>query len=103
MGTMRARRYEGAAVARASVARAVILIGTVVAAILVLGIVLTLLGASPHNELVKVIHDAGKFLAGPFRGLFSLHSAKATQAVNWGLAAVVWYLLARLIARLILR
>jgi hypothetical protein len=103
MGTMRARRYEGAAVARASVARAVILIGTVVAAILVLGIVLTLLGASPHNELVKVIHDAGKFLAGPFRGLFSLHSAKATLAVNWGLAAVVWYLLARLIARLILR
>jgi hypothetical protein len=103
MGTMRARRYEGAAVARASVARAVILIGTVVAAILVLGIVLTLLGASPHNELVKIIHDAGKFLAGPFRGLFSLHSAKATLAVNWGLAAVVWYLLARLIARLILR
>ena len=103
MGTMRARRYEGAAVARASVARAVILIGTVVAAILVLGIVLSLLGASPHNEIVKVIHDAGKFLAGPFRGLFSLHSAKATMAVNWGLAAVVWYLLARLIARLILR
>jgi hypothetical protein len=103
MGTMRARRYEGAAVARASVARAVILLGTVVAGILVLGIVLTLLGASPHNDIVKVIHDAGKFLAGPFRGLFSLHSAKATLAVNWGLAAVVWYALARLIARLILR
>jgi hypothetical protein len=103
MGTMRARRYEGAAVARASVARAVILLGTAVAAVLVLAIVLSLLGAKPSNELVKVIHDAGRFLAGPFRGLFSLHSAKATMAVNWGLAAVVWYLLARLIARLTLR
>jgi hypothetical protein len=103
MGTMRARRYEGAAVARASVARAVIWIGTAVAAVLVLAIVLSLLGAKPSNEIVKVIHDAGRFLAGPFRGLFSLHSAKATMAVNWGLAAVVWYALARLIARLALR
>jgi hypothetical protein len=103
MGTMRANRYEGAAVARASVARAVILLGTVVALILVAAILLFVLGANPSNTIVKAIHDAGKFLAGPFKGLFSLDSAKATMALNWGLAAVVWYALARLIARLILR
>ena len=103
MGTMRANRYAGAAVARASIARAVIALGTAVAAILLLAIALSLLGASQSNDIVKLIHDAGKFLAGPFKGLFSLDSAKATMAVNWGLAAVVWYALARLIARLLLR
>jgi hypothetical protein len=103
MGTMRANRYQSVAVARASFARAVILLGTAVAAVLVLAILLSVLGASQSNDIVKVVHDAGKFLAGPFKGLFSLDSAKATMAVNWGLAAVVWYALARLIARLILR
>jgi len=103
MGTMRANRYAGAAVARASIARAVMLLGTVVALILVAAILLFVLGANPSNAIVKAVHDAGKFLAGPFKGLFHLDSAKATMALNWGLAAVVWYALARLIARLILR
>jgi hypothetical protein len=93
----------GTAVARAGVARAVVMAGTAVALILIAGIVLTLLGANPSNGIVKVVHDAARFLAGPFRGLFSLGSHKATVAVNWGIAAVVWYGLARLIARLILR
>jgi len=103
MGTMRANRYAGAAVARASIARAVILLGTVVALVLVAAILLFVLGANPSNAIVKAVHDVGKFLAGPFKGLFHLDSAKATMALNWGLAAVVWYALARLIARLILR
>jgi hypothetical protein len=103
MGTMRANRYADAAVARASIARAVILIGTVVALILVAAILLVVLGANPSNTIVKAVHDAGKLLAGPFKGLFHLDSAKGTMALNWGLAAVVWYALARLIARLILR
>ena len=103
MGTMRANRYAGAAVARASVARAVILAGTVVALILVAGILLVVLGANHSNEIVKAVHSAAKFLAGPFDGLFKLSSHKATIAVDWGIAAVVWYALARLIARLILR
>ena len=103
MSAARTNRYMGATVARAGIARAVVLIGTVVALILVAGILLTLLGANASNDIVKVVHDAARFLAGPFRGLFHLSSHKATVAVNWGLAAVVWYGLARLIGRLILR
>jgi hypothetical protein len=103
MGTMRARRYAGAAAARASIARAVILIGTVVAAVIVVGILLVVLGANHSNGLVKAVHDAGQFLAGPFDHLFSFKRNKVETAVNWGIAAVVWYALARLIARLMLR
>jgi len=103
MGTMRARRYENAAVARASVARFFILLGTAVAAVLVLGIVLVVLEANPNNDIVEAVRDAARFLAGPFDGLFTLDSNKAEKAVNWGIAAVVWYAIARLIARLLLR
>ena len=103
MGTMRARRYENAAVARASVARFFILLGTAVAAVLVLGIVLVVLEANPNNDIVEAVRDAARFLAGPFDGLFKLDSNKAEKAVNWGIAAVVWYAIARLIARLLLR
>jgi hypothetical protein len=103
MSAARTNRYMGATVARAGVARAVVLIGTVVALILIVAIVLTLLGANSSNSIVNAIHDAGRFLAGPFRGLFHLSSRKGTEAVNWGIAAVVWFLLAHFIGRLILR
>jgi hypothetical protein len=103
MGTARADRYAGAAVARASVARAVILAGTAVALVLVLGIVLVVLEANASNDLVQLVRDAANFLAGPFDGLFDLERFKVEVAVNWGIAAVVWYAVARLIARLLLR
>ena len=103
MGTMRARRYENAAVARATLARFFILLGTAVAAVLVLGIVLVVLEANTSNALVEAVRDAARFLAGPFDGLFTLDSNKAEKAVNWGIAAVVGYAVARLIARLLLR
>ena len=99
----RANRYERAAVTRASIARAVIVIGGLVAAILVLGIVLVLLKANRSNDIVKAVHDAASFLAGPFDGLFKLDRERVETAVNWGIVAVVWYALARVIARLILR
>jgi hypothetical protein len=103
MGSMRANRYAGAAVARASIARFIVLLATVVALVLILGIVLVLLEANRSNDLVHAIRDAASFLAGPFDGLFNLDSNKAEKAVNWGIAAVVWYALGRGIARLLIR
>lgn len=99
----RANRYEGAAKARASIARAVILIAGLVAAVLVLGILLVLLKADRSNDIVKAVNDAASFLAGPFDGLFTFDRERVETAVNWGIAAVVWYALGRVIARFILR
>jgi hypothetical protein len=103
MGTTRANRYAEAAVARASLARAVILLTGAVALVLILGIVLTLLEANRSNDIVQVVRDAAGILAGPFDNLFKLDSNKAEKAVNWGIAAVVWLALGRLVARLLLR
>jgi hypothetical protein len=103
MGTTRANRYAGAAVARASLARAVIVLTGAIALVLILGIVLTVLEANRSNDIVQLVRDAAGVLAGPFDNLFKLDSNKAERAVNWGIAAVVWLALGRLVARLLLR
>jgi hypothetical protein len=103
MATARASRYAAATSARLTLARLVHLLAAIVAAILVAGILLVVLKANPSNEIVKAIHDAARFLAGPFNSLFNLSSHRAEVAVNWGIAAIVWYALGRLIMRLLLR
>jgi hypothetical protein len=89
--------------ARASLARLLIWVATAVALVLVLGIVLVVLEANRSNDIVQIVRDAASFLAGPFDGLFKLDRPKVETAVNWGVAAVVWFLVGRLIARLLLR
>ena len=103
MGMARANRYQTAASAKASIARFVILVTTVIALILVLGIVLVVLGANNSNDLVHAVRDAAHFLAGPLNNLFTLDNNKAEKAVNWGLAAIIWIAIGRVIARLLLR
>jgi hypothetical protein len=103
MAIARANRYESNAIARASLARAVTLLAGAIALVLVAGIVLVALEANRSNEIVQAVRDAAAFLAGPFDDLFKLDSNKAEKAVNWGIAAVVWFMLGRLIARLLLR
>ena len=73
------------------------------AAIIVVGILLVVLKANKSNEVVKDVLDAARFLVGPFKNIFSLHSQKATTAVNWGIAAVVYLFAGSLIARLLRR
>jgi hypothetical protein len=103
VGTARANRYAGSAIARASIARFITLIAAAVALILIAGIVLVVLEANRSNDIVQAVRDAASFLAGPFDGLFTMDSNKAEHAVNWGIAAVVWFALGRIIARLLLR
>jgi hypothetical protein len=81
----------------------VILVATVVALILVAGILLVVLKANRSNDIVQFVRDAAGFLAGPFDNLFRMNSERAETAVNWGIAAVVWYAIGRAIARLVLR
>ncbi len=85
------------------VARLVRTITLAVVAILVAGILFRLLGANQSNDIVNAITDWGRWLAGPFKDLFSFDSAKTTIAVNWGLAALVYLLIGMFIARLFAR
>jgi hypothetical protein len=84
-------------------ARLIMLVASVVAGILVLGIVLVLLEANRSNTIVDAVLDVAKFLAGPFDDIFKLDTHKATIGVNWGIAAAVYFLVGSLIARLLRR
>lgn len=103
MGTTRANRHAAAAIGRASLARAVTLLTGAIALILIIAILLVVLEANRSNDIVQAMRDAAGFLAGPLDNLFKLDSNKAERAVNWGLAAVVWLAIGRIVARLLLR
>jgi hypothetical protein len=86
-----------------ALARLIRVIAGVVVAVIVAGILLRLLSANPHNAIVSDIHDAARALVGPFKNVFSPGSAKASLALNWGLAAIVYLIAGHLIARLVAR
>jgi hypothetical protein len=89
--------------ARLAIARLITAVAAVVAAIIVLAIVLRLLNANPSNGIVDAIHQAGSWLSSPFHGLFSQHNGDVRMALNWGIAALVYLIVARVIARLVAR
>lgn len=86
-----------------TLARLVRLAAGIAIALIVAGIVIHLLGANTSNGIVSAVNDAAKWLVQPFHNVFNLHSAKAQVAVNWGLAAVVYAIVASLIVAMLAR
>ena len=82
--------------------RIVKLAAALVVGVIVAGILCHVLGANASNGVVSAIYDAARFLVGPFHGLFQLSNPKVEIAVNWGIAALVYALVAWLIVRLLI-
>ena len=105
----RPRGNRGAGIVRAYgagtglLARFVYFIASLVVLIILAGILLALLKANATNGVVSEVHGWGRWLAGPFDGMFSFRHARVALAVNWGIAAVIYLFAAGLIARLISR
>lgn len=78
-------------------------IATVIAAIIIVGIVLVLIKANPNNEIVNFILDIGKFFTRPFQDLFPQDNPRQDVLVNWGIAAIAYLVLGAIIARLVRR
>jgi len=93
------RRLDGLVAA----ARVLQLIASAVAIVLLVGVVLIILGANQQNDIVGALLDAARWLAGPFANMFDLDSRKTEVAVNWGIAAVVYLVIANVIARVLVR
>ncbi len=85
------------------IARVVSLITSVIVGLIVVAIVLVLLEANRDNAIVDWLVGAGDFLSQPFHGIFSMDGRKASVAVNWGLAAVIYAVIGGFIARLLRR
>ena len=99
MEAMRTRTVTPVSSGGFAIARVISLIGTVIAAIIVIGILLVVLDANARNAIVEWFTDAARWLAGPFRDLFAIDNREWRVAVNWGLAAIVYLAISRLIAR----
>ena len=84
-----------------TLARIIRFLGAAVAFVIVIGIALVLLDAKESNGIVSAWLDVSRWLTDPFQGLFNLDDNKAQLAVNWGLAAVVYLIVAAVLARLI--
>lgn len=89
--------------ARLALARIITAVAGVAAAIIVLAIVLRVLGAKASNGIVSAIDDAGSWLSSWSHGIFSINNGDVRMAVNWGIAALVYLIAARLIARVLVR
>jgi hypothetical protein len=86
-----------------TIARLIRLVAGVVFLIIAVAIVLRVAGANPANAFVRDIHDAGRWLVGPFNNVFKIRKPKTDLAVNWGLAAVIYLLVGGFIANLLAR
>jgi hypothetical protein len=75
----------------------------VVAVIIALDVVLVVLEANRANDIVQLVHDAGRWVVGPFKDIFSLDDRKLEVAVNWGIALVVYVAVGRFVASLLRR
>jgi hypothetical protein len=94
----------GAAIGAASLlARIVWLVAVLAALVILAGIAFVVLDANTGNSIVSAIHDAAKFLVGPFDGIFKPKDHKLAVAINWGIALLVYLLVGRLVARLLRR
>jgi membrane-bound ClpP family serine protease len=92
-----------AALAVTRLAQLIRLIAWLLAALIVLGILFIVLDANPDNSIVSAVHDAARWLVGPFDGMFKPHDRKLAIAINWGIAAIVYVIVGSLIASLVTR
>jgi hypothetical protein len=97
------------AAVRDQAARAVRIIFSILAAILALGAVLVVLhnNINQDNSIVKFILDTADNVSGPFsrdNGIFHFTGKNALSKnalLNWGLAAIVYLVIGRVLANLI--
>lgn len=106
-GRRRRARSGGGASGRARaaeiVATVVSVVTTIVVAILAVHIVFVVFEANPGNGLVHWFAERAGELAWQFEDVFRPDSEKTAVAVNYGLAAVVYLAVGRLVAGLVRR
>jgi hypothetical protein len=103
---------KGSDVVRVRIASLVWLLCVLAAIILTSGALLFALDANMQNDLVKAVIDIAQKLDGPFWRIFEFHTdtkgpgpgphdATKEHLVNWGLAAVAYLVVGRVLDRII--
>lgn len=83
------------------VAAVILTVSGLIAGVIVLGILLILADANQRNSIVDLVLDIGRWLTQPFHDLFPRKDPEENVLINWGIAALVYFALGGLLARLI--
>jgi hypothetical protein len=78
-------------------------IGLLIVAVLVVYIVLTLLDANPANTFAMAVTDLAEYFNLGLSNLFLPADPKLAVALNYGVAAVIWYVITAVVVRLVRR
>ncbi len=81
------------------------LLGMAIAFFIGIGIALVVLDANEDSDIVAAWLDVCRFLTAPFDDIFDLARGKEHLqiAINWGIAALVYFAVSLLLARLLAR
>lgn len=71
------------------------------ALIVIVAIILIVLGANRDNSIVATLIQAGDYLVGPFRQIFTFDNRSTEVAVNWGIAAAVYLIVGGVVGRIL--
>jgi hypothetical protein len=102
-----AKVKAGSLAVRSKIASLVWLIAVVCALFLAVGALLIALNANEGNSIVQFVLDGADLLDGPFsreNGIFTFDGKDAetkSALVNWGLAAVVYLIIGKILDRII--
>jgi hypothetical protein len=88
-------------VPRGSAGRAIMLAAFVIAAIIILHIIFVLVGANAGNTIVSTDADWSNTLAAWFKDLFTPGNFKLAVFLNFGLAAIFYLVIGRIVASLV--
>jgi hypothetical protein len=86
-----------------ALARVLNTIGLAIVAIIVIYIMLTLLDANPDNTVARLVRELAEFFNLGLANLFVLDDPKLLIAVNYGVAAALWWLITAVVVRLVRR
>ena len=77
--------------------------GMLIVTVLVVHIVLTLLGANPENGLTQLVRDAAETLNLGLGNLFLPEDPRLGVVLNYGTAALLWFVITTVVVRLVRR
>jgi hypothetical protein len=86
-----------------ALASAVRVVGLAIVALLVVHVLLTLLDANPQNGVAMLVRDAAALVDLGLDTLFLPPDPKVATTLNYGVAALVWYLVTAVVVRLLRR
>lgn len=78
-------------------------IGMAIVTVIVVHIVLVLLDANPENTFARLVREIAEYFSLGLTNLFLPPEPKLAIALNFGVAAVLWFVITAIVVRLVRR